>query len=348
MTGLPCAGGSVDFKDYYSVLGVPREATADDIKRAYRRLARKYHPDVSKEAGAAARMAEVNEAHAVLGDPERRAAYDRIGRGHRAGEPFTPPPGWDDNFEFTSDDFDGGFSEFFEQLFGRVGARPRPGGASTRRPGAGAASGGRQGAAFQEPRGEDHHARIHLDLEDALRGGTRRVTLQVPRLGADGRVHLGERTLEVRVPAGLRPGQRIRLAGQGGAGAPGEPPGDLYLEVQLRPHPRFAVRGADLVADLPVAPWEAALGAVVPVPLPDGEVLKVRVPAGAQGGQALTVRGRGMPGATPGDLELVVRVWLPSAMDPRARRHYEAMASELGSDFDARRVAEAAGEDTGG
>ncbi len=326
----------MQFKDYYSVLGVERDASASDIKKAYRRLARKYHPDVSKEKDAATRMAELNEAHAVLGDPERRAAYDAIGRGHKADEPFTPPPGWDEGFEFAGADFDnlgggggagsGGYSDFFEQLFGRAAARGAP------RPSARAHA--------DAAHGEDHHARILLELEDALRGGTRQVTLRAPRLGADGRVRLEERTLEVRIPAGMRPGQLIRLAGQGGAGQAGRPPGDLLLEVQLKPHARFAVRGADLVAELPVAPWEAALGAVVPVPMPDGEVLKVRVPAGAQSGRALTVRGKGLPGATPGDLELVVRVWLPSAMDPRARRHYEAMASELG-DFDARRVADA-------
>jgi curved DNA-binding protein len=321
----------LQFKDYYRVLGVERDASADDIKKAYRRLARKYHPDVSKEADAAARMSEVNEAHAVLGDPERRAAYDSIGRDRQAGEPFTPPAGWDEGFEFSGpgiDDFaPGRFSEFFEQLFGRAAAQ-----------GARRSTSARPHADAEG--GEDHHARILLDLEDALRGGTRQVTLRAPRLSPDGRVRLQERTLQVRIPAGMRPGQLIRLAGQGAPGPFGRPPGDLFLEVQFKPHARFAVRGADLVADLPVAPWEAALGAVVPVPMPDGEVLKVRVPAGAQGGSALTVRGKGLPGAAPGDLELVVRVWLPSAMDPRARRHYEAMARELG-DFDARQVADA-------
>ena len=179
-----------------------------------------------------------------------------------------------------------------------------------------------------------------LDLEDAWRGATRQITLRSPTLGADGRVRLVERSLEVTIPAGVRPGQLIRLAGQGGAG---QPPGDLFLEVQLRPHPRFRVDGATVVADLPVAPWEAALGAVVPVTLPDGSALKVRVPAGAQSGRTLTVKGKGLPGKTPGDLELLVQVVLPSGLDPRARKIYETMAHDL-PDFDARRVAQADAE----
>ena len=329
---LSQAGSIVEFKDYYQVLGVARDAGADDVKKAYRRLARKYHPDVSKEPDAAARMAEVNEAHAVLGDADRRAAYDALGRGHRSGETFTPPPDWDAGFEFTGRGFDeadlGDFSDFFAQLFGARAAR--------------AAHGGGHGAAF-EAAGQAHHAKIVLDLEDAMRGATRQISLRAPKLDASGRVELVERTLEVRIPAGVRPGQMIRLAGQGGGGQGGAPAGDLFLEVQLRPHPRFTLEGANLVAELPVAPWEAALGAVVPVAMPDGSTLQVRVPAGAQSGRTLSVRGRGLAGRHPGDLELVVRVILPSAQDPRARQHYETMARELG-DFDARKVAAAAAE----
>ena len=315
---------SVDYKDYYGVLGVARDASASDIKKAYRRLARRYHPDVSKEADAAARMAELNEAHTVLGDPERRAAYDALGQNRRGGEAFTPPPDWDAGFEFSGAGFEpadlGEFSDFFAQLFGRSAGRP-----------------GRHPHAM---RGRDHHAKLALDLDDALNGATRHVTLQAPRRDASGHPVLAERTLEVRIPRGIRPGQKIRLAGQGEPAIGGTPAGDLLLEVQFRAHPRFSVRDADLIAELPVAPWEAALGAVVPMELPDGSRLQVRVPGGAQSGRTLTVRGKGLPGATPGDLELVVRVVLPSALDPRARQLYETMARDL-PDFDARRVAQA-------
>ncbi len=323
----------VEFKDYYQVLGVPRDATADAIKKAYRQAARKYHPDVSKEADAALRMSEVNEAYAALSDPERRAAYDAVGHGRRQGEPFTPPPDWDAGFEFSGPGGetidDEAFSDFFAQIFGAAGRGGRRGGPA-------AAAGG-------ERRGQDHHAKIVLELEDAWRGATQRVTLRSPQLGADGRVQLAERTLDVKIPVGVKPGQMIRLSGQGAAGHGGAPAGDLYLEVQFRPHPQFRVDGTTLVADLPVAPWEAALGAVVPVTLPDATTLRVRVPPGAQSGRTLTVRGKGLPGATPGDLELVVRVVLPSGLDPRARQAYEAMAAAL-PDFDARKVAAAEAE----
>lgn len=323
----------MQFKDYYQVLGVARDASADDIKKAYRRQARKFHPDVSKEPDAATRMSEINEAHAVLSDAERRAAYDAIGQGRQAGERFTPPPDWDAGFEFSGTGADGlgagEYSDFFAELFGRMGRASR----HTARGGTGAGHG-------FEARGEDHHAKILLDLEDAWRGARRQVTLRSPQLDAQGRVQLAERTLEVNIPAGVKAGQMIRLAGQGGAAVGPAPAGDLLLEVHFKPHPRFRVEGADLMTELPLAPWEAALGAVVPVTMPDGSTLQVRVPGGAQGGQRITVRGRGLPARTPGDLELQVRLVLPSAFDPRARKHYEQMAAELG-DFDARKVAAA-------
>ncbi len=336
----------MEFKDYYATLGVPREATADDIRKAFRKLARKYHPDVSKEPDAAARMSEINEANTVLSDPERRAAYDALGQGRRPGEEFRPPPGWDEGFEYSTHGPGGAesadFSDFFAELFGRMGASPtgpargRRGAYARAANGAGSAA---DAAAFAM-RGEDHHARIVLDLADAYLGGQRQITLRSPRLGADGRVTLDHRTLDVQIPKGVHDGQLIRLAGQGMPGHGGAPAGDLFLEVQIRPHPGFGVDGRDVIAELPVAPWEAALGAVLPVSLPSGDALKVRIPAGAQSGRRLTVRGHGIPGKPPGDLELNLRVVLPPADTPRARELYETMARELA--FDPRAAAAAA------
>ena len=313
----------MQYKDYYQTLGVERGATADEVKKAFRKLARKYHPDLSKEPNAEARMKEVNEAYTVLSDPEKRATYDALGRGYQPGQDFRPPPDWDANFEFSGPGSAGAgatdFSDFFAELFGRMGARPREGGF------------GRRETRF-EARGEDHHAKILLDIEDAWRGATRQISLRVPRMDASGRVVLDTRTLDVRRPEGVRQGQLIRLAGQGSPGFGGGPPGDLLLEVHFRPHARYQASGRDLLVDLPVAPWEAALGSVIPVPMPDGSVLKVRIPAGAQSGRQLVVRGKGIPGNPPGDLELTVRVVLPPADSARARELYETMARELNFD----------------
>ena len=310
----------MQFKDYYQTLGVARDATADTIKKAFRKLARKYHPDISKEADAELRMKEVNEAYAVLSDPEKRAAYDQLGRGHRPGEDFRPPPDWDAGFEFSGQGFSPGeaadFSDFFAELFGRMG---------------GAHAGGRHAhAGFRAP-GEDHHAKVLLDLEDAFNGATRQISLRVPKMDAQGRVQLETRTLNVKIPRGVHAGQVIRLAGQGAPGMGGAPAGDLLLEVQFKPHPRFRPEGRDLHRTLPVAPWEAALGAVVSVGLPHGSV-KVRIPEGAQSGRQLRVRGHGIPGQPPGDLLLEIQVVLPPAATPKARELYEAMARELAFD----------------
>ena len=309
----------MDFKDYYATLGVAREATAEDIKKAFRKLARKYHPDVSKEKDAEARMKEVNEAYAVLSDPEKRAAYDQLGRGFSAGQEFRPPPDWDAGFEFSGSGFSqaeaADFSDFFAELFGRMGTRDA------------------RGAAHGfDARGEDHHAKVLLDLEDAFRGATRQISLRAPRLDPHGRVVLDSRTLNVQIPKGVRQGQLIRLAGQGAPGLGQGRAGDLLLEVHFRPHPRFRVDGRDLYMKLPVAPWDAALGAVIPVVLPDGSELKVRIPEGAQSGRQLRVRGRGIPGDPPGDLRLDIQVLVPPASSPRARELYETMARELAFD----------------
>jgi curved DNA-binding protein len=308
----------LDFKDYYATLGVARDATEADIKKAFRKLARKYHPDVSKEADAEARMKEVNEAYAVLSDPEKRAAYDQVGRGYQPGQEFRPPPDWDAGFEFSGRGFSPGdasdFSDFFSELFGGMGAGRHA-----------------RGHAFHA-RGEDHHAKVQLDLEDAFRGATRQITLRVPTLDADGRVTLHTRNLNVQIPKGVREGQMIRLAGQGGPGMGDGQAGDLLLEVHFKPHSRFRADGRDIFLMLPVAPWETALGAVIPVTLPDGGQLKVRIPEGAQSGRQLRVRGKGIPGDPAGDLLLDIQVVVPPATSPRARELFETMARELAFD----------------
>ena len=319
----------MEFKDYYKTLGVPREATADEIKKAFRRLARKYHPDISKEHDAEARMKDVNEAYTVLSDAEKRAAYDQLGRGYRPGQDFNPPPDWDSGFEYSTHGFSPGettdFSDFFAELFGRMGGRPPH----------------ERGGGFRA-RGEDHRAKVMLDLEDAFNGATRQISLRVPRQDSQGHVHIETRTLNVKIPRGVRAGQIIRLAGQGAPGHGNAAAGDLLLDVQFKPHPRFRVDGRDLHFTLRVAPWEAALGAVIAVDLPPGS-LKVRIPEGTQSGRQLRVRGRGIPGEPPGDLLLDIQVVLPSAESPHARVLYETMARDLA--FDPRR--ETQGSDHG-
>jgi curved DNA-binding protein len=309
----------MEFKDYYQILDVAKDATADDIKKSFRKLARKYHPDVSKEPDAEKRMKEVNEAYTVLSDPEKRAAYDQLGRGYQPGQDFRPPPDWDAGFEFSGGGFSPheatDFSDFFAELFGRMGASRDFRGS---------------GADFRS-RGEDHHAKVMLDLEDTFYGATRQITLRVPTVDAQGRVQLTTRTLNVKIPKGVREGQIIRLAGQGTPGAGGAAAGDLLLEVHFKAHPRLRVEGRNLYLTLPVAPWEAALGAVVPLELPAGN-LKIRIPAGAQSGRRLNVRGKGIPGTPAGDLVLNIQVMVPPADTPKAREFYESMSREFSFD----------------
>lgn len=310
----------MQYKDYYKIMGVARDASSDEIKRAYRKLARKYHPDVSKEAGAEERFKEVNEAYEVLRDPDKRAAYDRLGSGWRPGEEFTPPPNWGGAGGF---DFGAGFgrddatrfSDFFETLFG---------GGFGGRAGAGA---GARGGGFRM-RGQDEHAKILISLEDAYNGATRTLQLAVPEVDPHGGVTTTMRTLQVRIPAGVTQGQQIRLAGQGGPGMGGGPAGDLYLEVELQPHPLFHVDGKDLHLNLPLTPWEAALGATLTVPTLGGKV-EVKIPPGSQSGQKLRLRGRGLPGATPGDQYVILQIIVPRAATEQARALYERMAREM-------------------
>ncbi len=307
------------YKDYYETLGVSRTATQDEIKHAYRKLARKFHPDVSKVADAESRFKEINEANEVLKDPEKRTAYDQMGSNWKAGQEFKPPPNWDAGFEFRggqggASPFGGageGFdaSDFFESLFGG-------------RSGMGAGAGPRRRASVQ---GGDHHAKVLIDIVDSYRGADRQVTLRAPVEGPDGRVSLQERTLDVHIPKGIRPGQHLRLAGQGAPGSGGAKPGDLYLEIEFGPHPFFRADGADVYVDLPLAPWEAALGASVDVPTPEG-TLQLKVPAGSTAGRKLRLKGRGLPGKTPGDLYAVLQIVPPKAESDAAKAAYENLA----------------------
>jgi curved DNA-binding protein len=300
----------VEFKDYYQVMGVARDATEAQIKQAYRKLARKYHPDVSKEKDAEARFKEVGEAYEVLKSPEKRAAYDQLGQ-HRPGEDFRPPPNWDSGFEFSgSGPGNPAYSDFFDSLFGAQ------------------ARSGRSRGEFRTDRGEDHHAKVLLDLDASLNGGPRTFTLRMPEIDDQGRLVSKERTLNVQVPKGILAGQQIRLAGQG-AHAPGSgTPGDLYIEVEFQPHPLYRADGRDLSLELPVGPWEAALGATVKTPTPSG-VVELKVPAGSHAGSKLRLRGRGIPASPPGDLYVVLQIALPAANDDKAKAAYAAFAAAV-------------------
>ena len=324
----------MEFKDYYKVMDVARDASADDIKRSYRKLSRKFHPDVSKEKNAEARFKELGEAYEVLKDPEKRAAYDQLGANWKAGQDFRPPPGWDAGAEhagrgaqgpFNGDEAGGDYSDFFETLF-RQGFAGRPGGAG----GGGAGAGGRGQRAHFSAQGEDRHAKIQIDLEDAYSGATRTISLRVPEVDAQGRVNYGEHQITFSVPKGIRAGQHIRLAGQGAPGMGEGGPGDLYLDVEFSPHPLYRVDKHDVYVDLPIAPWEAALGAEIEAPTPTGRV-EVKVPAGSATGRKLRLKGRGLPGSTPGDFYYVLQIVVPNADSDSAKSFYEGMAKQFKS-----------------
>ncbi len=309
-------GRSMKFKDYYKIMGLSRDASADEIKRAYRKLARKYHPDVSKEPQAEERFKELGEAYEVLRDTEKRAAYDHLGASWQPGQDFTPPPNWQGGgFEFHQGAADPAanhhFSDFFESLFGHAFHA-----------GAGATGAG------PRTRGQDQHSKITISLDDAYHGATRIIQLAVPEWDATGSRVMRNHALQVQIPHGVVQGQQIRLAGQGAAGAGGGPRGDLYLEVQLQPHPLFKSEGHDIYLNLPLTPWEAALGAQLTVPTLGGNV-EVKIPAGSQSGQKLRLKGRGLGSKTRGDQYIVLQIVAPPAMTPAAREFYERMSREL-------------------
>jgi curved DNA-binding protein len=307
---------AVAFRDYYEVLGVPRDASAEDIRRAYRTLARQYHPDVNKDPEAEDRFKEVSEAYEVLRDPEKRERYDRLGANWKAGEDVSGASGFEGfrgpngGFGDVRVEFGGGgdFSDFFEGLFGRS-AR------AGRRPAGFGGFQGFQGFQGSQARGGDQEAELELTLEEAARGGKRRISL------GDGRDY------EVNIPPGVRDGQRIRLAGEGSRGAAGGPSGDLFLRVRIKPHPRFRLEGRDLYVDLPIAPWEGVLGAQAEVPTLDGKT-RVRVPAGSSTGRKLRLRGQGFPGPRGGrgDLYAVLKVEVPKKPTPEERELFERLA----------------------
>jgi len=293
------------YKDYYKILGVERGAADEEIKKAYRRLARKYHPDVSKEANAKEKFQEVAEAYETLRDKEKRAAYDSLGS-HRPGQDFRPPPDWFDRFgSGGAEDLRGvDLSDLFESMgiFGR--ARGRGAGRGMRFP------------------GEDYEVSVRLGLEEAARGAEREL-------------RLNNRTIRARIPRGATDGQRLRLAGKGGAGANGGPPGDLYLHIVLEPHALFRPSGHDLEIEIPLAPWEAALGAQIEVPTLDGAV-SMKVPPGVKGGQKLRLAGKGLPkpGGGAGDLYAVLNIVVPAAAGEREKKLYEELRAA--SKFDPR------------
>jgi len=335
---------AVKFRDYYEVLGVGRSATADEIKAAYRKLARKYHPDVNPgDKAAEEKFKEIQEAYEVLSDPEKRKRYDQLGPNWKAGADFTPPPGWDfgrgEPFGgFGRIDFEDlggafrreGFSDFFDMLFGRARAAGR---------------GARAGAGFAM-RGSDVESEIRITLEEAHRGATRKFTIQAgelcsqchgsgilnnrpcPACGATGAVSR-PKTVDVNIPAGMRDGSVLRLAGQGEPGVGGAPAGDLYLKVRLEPHPVFTVAGDDVQIELPVAPWEAVLGARVNVPTLDGQA-EVVIPRGAQGGARLRLRGQGLNRRQGGrgDQYVKLKIVVPTSPTEAERRLFEQLARE--------------------
>jgi len=316
----------VDYKDYYKILGVEKSASQDDIKRSYRKLARKYHPDVSKETDAEVKFKEVGEAYEVLKDPEKREAYDQLGSNWKAGQSgFQPPPDWEQDFDFGGGGYTQGqthdYSSFFEDLFGgREGAQYYQSGST--------------GRSAYRSKGENVRAKIMIDLEDSFNGTTKNITLQMPEMNEQGQVLNKTRTLKVKIPKGIKEGQTIRLSKQGNVGIGGGEAGDLMLEVAFNPHRLYTVDGKDIYLNAPVAPWEATLGAKIDVPTPDGKKVGMKIPADSQQGRKLRLKGKGLPGKDTGDFYVVLQIALPPSSDPKVKEYNEKMRDEI--DFNPR------------
>lgn len=303
----------MEYKDYYRILGVERDATQEQIKQAYRKGARKYHPDLNKSPEAEKKFKELGEAYEVLKDPEKRAAYDQFGGKWQNGQDFKPPPNWDTGFEFRGTGYTGadptGFSDFFESLFGRNRFHSSSSRFST----------------FQV-KGEDQHAKIALNLSDAFRGVRQTITLKRRTTDHAGNVFTAPHTLHVVIPKGIIEGQSIRLEGQGLPGFGGGPPGDLYLEIAFREDPVFHAEKRNIHMTLPITPWEAALGATLPVPTLGGKV-QLKIPAGTQGGRKLRLKGKGLcSGTKSGDQIITLRIVVPEAVTEEQKELYAAMA----------------------
>ncbi len=314
---------SINFKDYYEVLHVTRSATQDEIKKAYRKLARKYHPDVSKEVDAEGKFKELTEAYEVLGSIENRKKYDQIGVNSKSGQEFTPPSGWENtHFEYHTpgdlkSQFDkfGGASEFFEMLFGEPISEDHKAGAS-----------GREWAM----RGPDYDTDLTVSLREAFHGAKKRINLTSSGIDGDGKVVRKNKTYDIKIPPGTLPEKRIRLRGQGAPGRGGGPAGDLYIRVKIAPDPDFIISGKDLRTTVPISPWEAALGAKLNISTLDGTVI-LTVPAGVQSGQSLRLRGKGFPGAKSkqdGDLFVTINIKVPENLTDDERKLFETLSEK--------------------
>lgn len=321
----------MEFKDYYKVLGVEKNASPDEIRKAYRKLVRKYHPDVSKEPDAAERMIEVNEANEVLGNEEKRQAYNTLYErvqnggahwGDGSGN-FQPPPGWDEGFTFhrgagSGTAHEAGFSDFFSSIFGSARGHARGFGSDFSSP-----------QTNRPTKGQDQHASIEIPLSDAYKGAQRDITIRTLETDASGTTQWKPKTLRVKIPAGVHPGQTIRLSGQGLPGTNGATNGDLYIEVQIAPDQLYTVKDKDVYLKLPVTPTEAALGAQITIPLPDGQKIQVKIPEGTRNESKLRIKDRGIPGSPAGHLHLVIEIVLPPATTDAAKQAYLDLAKAV-------------------